>query len=402
MRHGQVEYSADFYILKPVDIAKGNGAIFYEASNRGKQGDPRPLQQRQRPQQRSLDRRACRRRLPDAARLHAGVERLDAGPAERQQPAADHVPPPQSGRPIAQTTWDELLFNDGKTEQGRLTYRAASTDKSEAKLIVRERNSDDARDRAADQWEFVDARTIRLLPAGTPFRVGMIYQLIYKAANPPVNGDRLCGHARPDLVPALRQGGRCRHAQPARRGRPASAACSAHGNSQTGRYLRDFIYRGFNEDEDNRIVLDGALPNVAAGRHLSQLSLRQPNRIIPAGHGFMLFPGAGFPFAYETQTDPFTGQNDGILARCTARGNCPKVIHTIAARNTGKAPVARHHRPARHSATARRPKRAHLSFRRHPARREGGPCRRACAPTPVNTADYRPFLRASWSRSTAG
>ena len=32
---GQVEYTADFYILKPVDLAKGNGAIFYEASNRG-------------------------------------------------------------------------------------------------------------------------------------------------------------------------------------------------------------------------------------------------------------------------------------------------------------------------------------------------------------------------------
>src|SRR3954451_7888323 len=32
---GQVEYTADFYILRPVDLAKGNGAIFYEASNRG-------------------------------------------------------------------------------------------------------------------------------------------------------------------------------------------------------------------------------------------------------------------------------------------------------------------------------------------------------------------------------
>ncbi len=80
---------------------------------------------------------------------------------------------------LAQTTWDELLFNDGKTTEGRLTYRAASTDKNEAKLIVRERNSDTPVTVPAEQWEFVDARTIRLLPAGTPFRVGMIYQLIY-------------------------------------------------------------------------------------------------------------------------------------------------------------------------------------------------------------------------------
>src|SRR6267378_4353957 len=32
---GMVEYSADFYILKPVDLGKGNSALFYEVNNRG-------------------------------------------------------------------------------------------------------------------------------------------------------------------------------------------------------------------------------------------------------------------------------------------------------------------------------------------------------------------------------
>jgi hypothetical protein len=41
----------------------------------------------------------------------------------------------------------------------------------------------------------------------------------------------------------------------------------------------------------------------------------------------MFFPGGEFPFAYENQTDPFTGKSDGILARCTASNTCPKVIH---------------------------------------------------------------------------
>src|SRR3984893_14009277 len=35
---GMVEYSADFYILKPVDVTKGNGALFYELANRGNKG----------------------------------------------------------------------------------------------------------------------------------------------------------------------------------------------------------------------------------------------------------------------------------------------------------------------------------------------------------------------------
>jgi len=32
---GLVEFSADFYLLKPVDPSRGNGRLFYEAGNRG-------------------------------------------------------------------------------------------------------------------------------------------------------------------------------------------------------------------------------------------------------------------------------------------------------------------------------------------------------------------------------
>jgi hypothetical protein len=32
---GMVEYSSDFYILKPANLAKGNGALLYDVNNRG-------------------------------------------------------------------------------------------------------------------------------------------------------------------------------------------------------------------------------------------------------------------------------------------------------------------------------------------------------------------------------
>src|SRR5262245_51007681 len=32
---GKVEFSADFYLIKPKTIARGNGAVLYEVSNRG-------------------------------------------------------------------------------------------------------------------------------------------------------------------------------------------------------------------------------------------------------------------------------------------------------------------------------------------------------------------------------
>ena len=34
-RRGRVEYRSDFFVLKPVDMARGNGKIFFDAPNRG-------------------------------------------------------------------------------------------------------------------------------------------------------------------------------------------------------------------------------------------------------------------------------------------------------------------------------------------------------------------------------
>ena len=42
----------------------------------------------------------------------------------------------------------------------------------------------------------------------------------------------------------------------------------AWGRSQSGRYLRDFVYHGFNEDEAHRKVFDAIAPHVAGGGRL--------------------------------------------------------------------------------------------------------------------------------------
>jgi hypothetical protein len=170
------------------------------------------------------------------------------------------------------------------------------------------------------------------LPAGTAFRIGAIYQLVYRAANPPVSGIGFA--ATRDLVSFLRHDAadEAGTANPlALAGKPAIGRALAHGTSQSGRYLRDFVYRGFNEDERNRIVFEGINPHVATARLFLNQRFAQPNRMVHLGHGFMFYPDVSFPFAYETQTDSFTGAQDGILARCGTRGNCPKIIHT----NTG-------------------------------------------------------------------
>ena len=327
---GRVEYSADFAILKPVDLAKGNGALLYDVNNRGNKFAL--IQFNSAP--RSND-PATPAQAGNGFLMRQGFSVVWSGwipglPATDNNLRIEVPTAATASGPIEQTVWDELLFNDTTTTKARLSFPAVAPET--ATLMVRERNADAPTTVAADQWEFVDPQTIRLKPAGTAFRIGAIYQLVYKAANPPVSGIGFA--ATRDLVAFLRHDAAddAGTANPlAVAGKTVITRALAHGTSQSGRYLRDFVYRGFNEDEKNRIVFEGINPHVATARLFLDQRFAQPNRMVNLGHGFMFYPDVSFPFAFETQTDPFTGAKDGILARCGARGNCPKVIST----NTG-------------------------------------------------------------------
>src|SRR5215204_6892914 len=260
---GAVEYSSDFYILKPVEISKGSAALLYDVNNRG---NMRALAQFNSAQ--ASNDPTTAQDAGNGFLMRNGFAVVWSGwipglPANNNL----RIEVPVAGNAstsIEQMVWDEILANDTKTVQGRLTFRAITTDKTKATLYVRNRNSEEPTIMPAEQWEFVDARTIRLLPEGTPFRIGAIYQLVYKAANPPVSGIGFA--ATRDLVSFLRYGSidEAGTANPlAAAGAPAISRALAHGTSQSGRYLRDFVYSGFNEDEGNRIVFDGINPHVA-------------------------------------------------------------------------------------------------------------------------------------------
>ncbi len=393
---GMVEYSSDFYILKPVDLAKGNGALLYDVNNRG---NKRALAQFNSAP--SSNDPSSAEHAGNGFLMRHGFTVVWSGwipglPATSNLRIEVPVATTAAG-PIEQMVWDEVLANDSKTVQGRLTFRATTTDKSKATLYVRNRNSEAPTVVPPEQWEFVDAGTFRLLPAGTPFRIGAIYQLVYKAANPPVSGIGFA--ATRDLVSFLRHADAddTGAANPlAAGGRPAIGRALAHGTSQSGRYLRDFVYLGFNEDEASRIVFDGINPHVATARTSLNYRFGQPNRIVQTGHGFLYYPGATFPFAYETQTDPFTGASDGILARCSARGNCPKVIHTNSSTEywqTGQSLVTTDAMGRRDSTPPDNVRIYHLAGTHHTGAGTSIPTG-ICA-MPPDHVDYRPVLRAA-------
>ena len=175
------------------------------------------------------------------------------------------------------------------------------------------------------QWSFSDctnpSTTNICYPAG--FQTDMVYQLIYTAENSIISG---LGYATTrDFVSFLR------YATEDSLGNqnPLAGDISyavAFGGSQSGRYLRDYLYQGFNQDEQGNKVFDGVFAH-AAGANKLPLNFRFANASpFPLQHDGRYLPSDDFPRAYGVLTDPVTGTTDGILKRPATD---PKVIHTI-------------------------------------------------------------------------
>ena len=323
---GKVEYSADFVILRPADPFKGNGTLFYDVNNLGNKVILRQLNDA--PPGNALD-------APEAAGdgflMRYGFTVAWSGwiPGLPRTPGLLRLDVPRAAG-VEQPVWDEFLFNDSRQVEAQLTFSAASLDKKAARLTVRERNDDPPRLIPSGDWEFLDDGAIVLLPRGTPFRAGALYQFSYRARNPPVAG---IGYAATrDWIGFLRYQQRDSAGTPnplGPDGRHGVAVALAHGTSQSGRFLRDMLYHGFNETEDMRTVFEGVNPHIASARLYLNYRFAQPNRAYSLGYGFVGYPDAGFPFAYEKQNDPRSRREDGLLEHCRARDVCPKVLHTV-------------------------------------------------------------------------
>jgi hypothetical protein len=191
--------------------------------------------------------------------------------------------------------------------------------------ILTEQDHEDAPERIIprQQWSFARLENGRVVPDATHvylasgFLPGKVYQVIYTTTGAPVVGFGLL--ATRDLGAFLRYG-------TAAQGNPCAADLEyayGFGVSQSGRFLRHFLYLGLNQDEQDRTVFDGLIPHVAGGKHgefnhrfaqPSSQASRSPNNL--------------FPFSDAAQTDPETGRTDGLLGRLEARGKVPKVLHT--------------------------------------------------------------------------
>ena len=328
---GKVEYAVDFYILKPVDLSKGNHKVMYEPPNRG-------------------------------GKTHDALNRGGGGddPGALTDPAklANTFLAPR-GYTMVWSGWDFSAgtssddYNititlpvaknpDGSSITGpayeyivsaapayALNYPAASTDKSKATLTHRVHLDDVPEVVPASGWAYnADGTSIHLLPDGTRFKANDIYELSYTAKDPTVNGVGFA--AVRDFNAFLRY----EKADEAGTANPLAGDITriyTEVRSQPGRMLNDFRTFGFNQAENGRIVFDGMLQWIAAADGINMNSrFSQPGRT-ERNRQDQLYAEGVFPFANQRLKDPISGKTAGRYDACSKTNTCPLAMEVYSA-----------------------------------------------------------------------
>jgi hypothetical protein len=410
---GKVEFEADVFILAPKDPVRGNGTIFYDVNNRGNKlalrffnlapgtNDPgKPAD--------AGDGFLFRRGYTVVwcgwiGELLPGEHRL----LLRAPVATDNGKPirgPVRYEMVTDKRADTLPLSKREGHgsypptaageaNGVLTKRLHPADKRE--IIPRARRSLERPPLPAVK-EGVKGTLgqIRLRLKGG-FEPGYLYELVCEAEGPIVQG--LGFAAVRDLVSFLRHDASKRNPIAAADGKPALARAYGFGVSQSGRFLRHFLYQGLNADEKDRRVFDGLMPHVSGGG-LGFFNHRfaQPTRH-NAQHEEHLYPTDVFPFTYGPATDPFTKRRGGILERLAKEGDkyLPKIMHTQSAAEYWHRSGSLVHTDPLSEKDAELPENVRVyafgGTQHGPA---ADPPPRGICDNLHNPADYRPLLRA--------
>ena len=338
---GNVEYSFDFYILKPIDLSKGAHKVMYEPPNRG-----------------------------GKTWANLGRVTLDSATGNGNDPGSAITNPTvlanaffmPRGYTMVWSGWDKAAgtnsanFNttitlpvaknpDGSTITGpsfeyivfatpassyTLAYPAAETADTKTAKLTHRMHLDDGPvavppyTAGTAGWQYTsDGAAIQLLSATgavTTFVANDIYEFSYTGKDPTVNG---MGFA------AVRDWNAwLRHASQDDFGNPNPLAGDitriyTEVVSQPARMLNDFTHLGFNQAEDGSKVFDALMQWIGAGDGInmnyrwSQTGRTERNR---QDH---LFAEGVFPFANVMTRDPISGKTDSRYAKCEVTETCP-------------------------------------------------------------------------------
>ena len=313
---GEAECAADFDILQPTDADRGNGTVLFEVSNRGGKG--------------MLNRFTFARGAGDFGDewvMKQGFTLVWLGwewDIPSSNSSALHFTAPHH-RPDAPS--DGLVRAEFTPEKsgtriplGDRNQDAIAVAKVVAMYVRSSAETPPRQIPTADYSLAADGHSVELRSG---FEPGMLYELVYEGKDPVVAGAGLA--AVRDFVSFLKYGG---EATGWRGSRLSVKLAIGFGISQSGRWLREFVYDGFNADESGRKVFDGVWADVAgAGRGSFNFRYAQPSR---DGWPYInvFYPTDVFPFTDTDETDPMTGKTAGLLDRARAARVQPKVFFT--------------------------------------------------------------------------
>jgi hypothetical protein len=326
LKNGEVEFSSDFVAVRPKDVHLGNGSMLLEVPNRGNarilalvDGGDEDL---------AHD-------AGDAWLLRNGYTIVSLGwQWDAQAPGQLRFFAPiakENGKTITGLLRGDLMLSTSTPEiplghlmeghLGGVEYPVAALNDPRNVLTVRNSREEQRTVIPRTEWQFAHTVGGKLVPSDRfihlhgGFQPGKIYEYVYVVADPVVAGGGFAAirdfasyskHDPTAITPAERVYG--------------------EGISQNGRFLRDFVYQGFNADEEGRIALDGVLAHVAgAGRGSFNYRFAQPSRDAqPTSSVF--FPTDIFPFTDRPEEDSMTGETAGLLDHSAADNVVPRIF----------------------------------------------------------------------------
>jgi hypothetical protein len=328
---GKVEAWANFMALRPKQQGKGRRVALLEVSNRGSKASLAYFNGARY----GLD-PSVAEHFGDGLLMRQGLTIIwvgwqvdvppQSGLLRLQAPAATDDGRPIQGLVRSDWTVDDTTTTLPLSHRGHLAYPVVDPAHPDNVLTERDGRLSPRRVVRRERWQFAREVAGQVIPDRTHirlaggFQAGKIYELVYRAEHPAVVGLGLA--AIRDLMSYAKYDDR-------------SPFVVDHGIavgvSQTGRFLRHFLYQGFNTDERGRQVFDGMLIHSAgAGRGSFNHRFAQPSRDAHRYAAFF-YPTDLFPFTSRIQLDPETGTSDGLLAHQHDPHHLPKVFYT----NTG-------------------------------------------------------------------
>ncbi len=325
---GLVEAWSEFVALQPIDPAQRSGTALIDVANRGR---PLVLAGMNRVQRdfmagATFDPMA-EADWGDGFLMSRGLTILWVGwQADAPEfPGSMRLRVPRAtgpdGQPIrglARSDWvvDEAVDRLALGALGHAPHVAADPDAAQNVLTRRRGREAEREPVPRSAWRFDPTRSAIVAEPG--FEAGWIYELVYVAEGPPLVG--LGFTAFRDFAAYAENDPECPF--------PVERSV-AHGLSQSGRFLRHFLYDGFNRDEAGRVVFDGVMVQIGgAGRGGFNHRFAHPGRVGNPYENFF-YPGDQFPFTSRAiESD---GRRAGLLDRVEADGSTPRIFQI----NTG-------------------------------------------------------------------